>query len=171
MVIVTGHKQTVKDEMHEIIVFTGTEVVPCPVCSGRLKLHGTCMRKLQEADGTVLYRLRVLECTECGKTHRELPPWIIPFKRMALDVLNDISESDNANLEIAESSTWYRIKAWVAWFLGYAMHVLQALLVSDQSIQTIPTGAAQREKLAYSVRVVANSGRWIQHRSAMTNGW
>ena len=168
MIIVTRYTKQVKDG---IIIFTGTEEIPCPVCGGKLKQRGTCLRKVREENETVVYSLRVMECTKCGKTHRELPFWVVPYKRIAAPVLSDIARSDNKNLEKAEGSTWHRIKEWITWFLNYAMNVLQALLVSDAHIQTVPTGASLCKKLEYFVRLVANSGRWISHRSAMQRGF
>ena len=40
------------------IIFIGTEQVPCPICGGELKVHGTCKRQLETEDGeNLLYRL------------------------------------------------------------------------------------------------------------------
>lgn len=35
----------------ELIVFTGFEEVPCPVCGGEMKVHGTCRRKFLRREG------------------------------------------------------------------------------------------------------------------------
>ena len=84
----------------EIIIFTGNETIPCPVCGGHLKVRGTCERKVIRREGTQTYRLRVMECGNCGKTHRELPSFIMPYKRMDADILSEAAEaSGEENLE------------------------------------------------------------------------
>ena len=55
------------------LIVTGLEDIPCPNCGGNLCVHGTCKRKLKVLSGeTYTLRLRVMECSMCRKTHREL---------------------------------------------------------------------------------------------------
>lgn len=145
-----------------IYIFTGTEEVPCPVCGAKLKVHGTCLRKLQTVNGEKLYRLRVMECTnkDCQKTHRELPAGIIPYKRMDAEKISKIAESSAAeHTKETDTNTWKSIRVWVAWFLEYATNFLTEL----------KTGYGRSEKslsdrLIFYVQIVANSQNWIQHR-------
>lgn len=154
----------------EMIVFTGYEEVPCPVCGGKLKVHGTCRRKFFRREGVQLYQLRVMECKECGRTHRELPDFGVPYKRMDVEMLSEVAEDDgHGRMVKAESSTRHRVKAWVIWFLWYAQKVLEGLRVDTPDIATIPDGAGLKQRLAYFVRLVVNSGNWIQHRSVVTS--
>ena len=113
-----------------------------------------------------------MECKECGKTHRELPGWIVPYKRLDVEMLGSIAEdTGKGETEYPDISTWERIKGWVDWFLSYALHILDGLRVSlGETIVTIPVGASLSRQLAYYVRLVANSGNWIQHRSVMHGG-
>ena len=171
MIIVAGYKRIVKEGNEEIIAFIATEEVPCPICGEKLTLRGRCRRKLREPGGTVVYRLRVMKCERCRKTHRELAQWMVPYKRMSAQVLSGIAQSDNKNLGTAEGSTWHRVRKWVKKFICYALDVLRAVLVTDPGIKTVPTGLSHCEKLKYYVRLVVNSGRWISHRSAMTSGF
>ena len=139
------------------IIFTGNENGHCPHCGGSLHVRGTCTRKLRGINGTQVYRLRVLECDNCGKSHRELPPEMIPYKRLDTESISKIAQTPKGrNLECAETSTWHRICAWVIWFLRYAQNevgssVYMACVVFE-------------EKLSMLVRIVVNSGKWIQHR-------
>lgn len=145
-----------------IYIFTGTEEVTCPVCGAKLKVHGTCLRKLQTVNGEKLYRLRVMECTNegCQKTHRELPAGIIPYKRMDAEKISKIAESSAAeHTKETDTNTWKSIRAWVAWFLEYAFNLVDEL----------KTGYGRSEKslsdrLIFYVQIVANSQNWIQHR-------
>jgi len=145
-----------------IYIFTGMEDIPCPVCGAGLKVHGTCLRKLQTINGEKIYRLRVMECTneDCKKTHRELPAGIIPYKRMDAEKISKIVAAPIAeHTKETDTSTWRSIRAWVVWFLEYTSNLLDEL----------KTGYSQSEKslsdrLVFCVRTVANSQKWIQHR-------
>ena len=139
----------------------------CPICGGNLKVHGTCTRKIKRNDNTEEYRLRVLECRQCGKTHRELPSGIVPYKRHGLDNICEIAES-NETKHTCETSTWLRIRFWLAWFLWYAQNIMEGLIVAQQLPTTFHPGHSLRRRTASFVRLVANRGNWEQHRSAMT---
>lgn len=65
----------------------------CPICGGALKVHGTCTRKVRYGDCIHKYHLRVLKCQCCGKTHRELPDSLIPYKRYGVEAFCEIAES------------------------------------------------------------------------------
>ena len=154
----------------EIIIFTGNERIPCPVCGGELKVRGTCERKVIRREGAQTCRLRVMECGNCGKTHRELPSFIVPYKRMDAEILSEVAEiSEEEHLEKAESSTWRRVRAWITWFLQYASRVLEGLRIAMSDFPTIPDGEPLNRRLAYAVRLMANSGNRVQHRSALTS--
>ena len=101
----------------EIIIYTGAEEIPCPVCGGHLRVHGTCMHKLRRKDDTNMYRLRVMECKSCGKTHRELPEGIALCKRMDAEQLINFSKVEEEDglegtedMENTEGSTWKRVR-------------------------------------------------------------
>lgn len=152
-----------------IITFTGTETVPCPACGGELFVHGTCIRKLRKRYEDQTFQLRVMECSACGKTHRELPEEFVPYKRMDAELLCVIAEAPRSEqINVAEASTWSRVHVWVKWFLAYAGNILKAMLERYASFATIPSGETASRRLVYSVRLVVNSGNWIQHRSVQT---
>ena len=152
-----------------IIVFTGTEDVPCPNCGGALAVRGTCIRKLRKRYENQTFQLRVLECAVCGKTHRELPAEFVPYKRMDAELLCVIAEAPRSEqVNVAEASTWSRIHVWMKWFLKYALNILNAMMEQYTAFATIPSGVNTGRRLMYFVRLVVNSGNWIQHRSAQT---
>lgn len=128
------------------------------------------MRKLRSSEGQILYRLRVMACRKCGKTHRELPSGIVPYKRMDADLLSDIAETPQQfHLEVAETSTWRRVWAWVKWFIHYSLNIFAAMQVEHPNLPTGLPGKPLRRQLTYFVRLVVNSGNWVQHRSALTS--
>lgn len=59
----------------------------CPLCGGALGVRGTCRRKVYTMRGTYILQLRVLYCCECGRTHRELPYFLIPYKRYSTNAI------------------------------------------------------------------------------------
>lgn len=141
----------------------------CPICGGSLKVHGTCTRKVRHGDHTYQYHLRVLKCCCCGKTHRELPAGIVPYKRYGLDSLCEIAEATETQ-HTCETSTWLRIRFWLAWFLWYAQNIMDGLIAAGHLPAAFHPGRSLRQRTASFVRLVANSGNWVQHRSAMTRG-
>lgn len=64
--------------------------VYCPDCGMKLLFHGTCKRKVREQEKTRCYVLRVLFCKSCKRTHRELPDFIVGYKRYSRDELCEI---------------------------------------------------------------------------------
>lgn len=139
----------------------------CPICGGALKVHGTCTRKVRYGDCIHKYHLRVLKCQCCGKTHRELPDSLIPYKRYGVEAFCEIAESTEAR-HTCETSTWLRIRSWLAWFICYAQNIATGLIAANLLPMTFHPGYTLRQQTMHFVRLVANSGNWIQHRSAMT---
>lgn len=150
------------------IKVVGKESLCCPVCGGKLSVHGTCVRKVQCTNGVEILQLRVMQCRSCGKTHRELPEFVVPYKRNSLNLLCEIAEATEDSYP-CETSTWLRVKTWVAWFLWYARNVWRGLCISDPAFAAMEVVGCMRRQLACFVRLVVNSGNWVQHRSAVTN--
>ncbi len=147
-----------------LTIFTGSGDTVCPDCGGKLIVHGTCRRKIKTHTAEKVYRLRVMECVRCRKTHRELPSGFIPYKRMDAKLISEIAEVSLADhMMLAESSTWQRIKMWVAWFLQYAQDLLCAKrdVASCLLIKQITGGLTSQ--LIYLMMLTVNSGNWIQH--------
>ena len=155
MIIVDGYEYCKND----LIYFTSTEKVPCPKCGGKLHVRGTCERQLRRKEyGVKTYRLRVMECRECGRTHRELPKNIIPYKRMEASWISELAwVSHEQEIGGAESSVWRRVKEWVFLFLQYAQETLELLPRSHcyDSYEALKTA------LTSSVTTIANQGKWI----------
>ncbi len=173
-------------------IISGTETIPCPNCKGKLFFRGTCKRKLKTSEKDIELRLRVLECRQCGRTHRELPNGIIPYKRYSAKMIYDIfslwredepiqKESSDTDKDvdsyipkdkeeiirdryICDSPMHERIQKWLCWFIAYAESILDANLYKN-----ITYSPAQ--KLRFYVRKVVNSGQWKkQHCSGFSTG-
>ena len=164
MIIVVYNQTDGKRE--DIIYIKGKEAVPCPICGGSLKVHGSCCRKLQIArKDTVIYHLRVMECRNCGRTHRELPDGMIPYKRMSSDYFTEIATTPSEAyltgpiLEDVEASTWRKSVAWMHRFIQYVRFVLASVRLPPLP-ETFFIGDLTAGQTEHFVRLVVNSGLW-----------
>lgn len=163
MVIVSRFTRICKNG---IWIITGTETIPCPVCGGKLQVHGTCLRCVRdEQDRRQCLRLRVLSCKECGHTHRELPEGLVPYKRHSAESICAMKERPETCF--TEPSVRQKILAWLSWFLCYADQVTESLRAQGFRLPNF-SGYELCRQLKQFVRLVGNAGMWEQHRSAMT---
>lgn len=112
-----------------------------------------------------MWILRVMQCKNCRKTHRELPDWIIPYKRCSAEVYADAAQGLGNS---CDGRTNEVIRLWVEWFLDYALHVLSGIRIENPEVCPIPDSKLLPERLMYFVRLVVNSGNWVHNRSAVT---
>lgn len=105
-----------------------------------------------------------MQCRQCRKTHRELPDWIIPYKRCSAEMYAEIAE-DNEKVS-CDGTTITVVRLWVEWFLNYARNIVEAMKILYTGFSPIPDNAPLAERLTYFVRLVVNSGNWVHNRSA-----
>lgn len=152
---------------NNLTIFTGSGNTVCPDCGRKLIVHGTCRRKIKTHTAEKVFRLRVMECVHCRKTHRELPSGFIPYKRMDVQLISEIAEASSADhMMWAESSTWQRIKMWAAWFLQYAQELLRKKEADVSCLLIKQTTDGLTSQLVYLTILTVNSGNWVQHRFA-----
>lgn len=67
--------------------------VTCPNCGGNLKYYDKVQRILR-TKGRVTRRVEIrrLICVKCGKTHRELPDYILPYKQYEAEIIKGVLE-------------------------------------------------------------------------------
>ena len=172
------------------MIVTGMESIPSPCCGKKLVIHGTCTRTLKGLPGIYeKLRLRVMECTDCGRTHRELLEGTAPYRRYSVELLCAIFEqaqdvdgsveladnltqtdfSTEENTEdgiICEPNVQKRITEWVSWFLAYIQTINECAAYSlhSQSKQTTTLSSY----LNQCIRSIVNAGKWkIQHHFVM----
>ena len=111
-----------------------------------------------------------MQCRQCRKTHRELPDWIIPYKRCSVKMYAEIMVSDGKKEEdrkvCCDWTTITIVRFWVEWFLNYARHIAEAMKILYPDFSQIPDNKPLAERLTYFVRLVVNSGNWVHNRSA-----
>lgn len=68
------------------MVKTGIRI--CPDCNGTLHYYDTVKRIVRGSFGKVYWiHLRRLNCKICGRYHRELPNYILPYKHYEKDII------------------------------------------------------------------------------------
>ncbi len=143
-----------------------------------MKVSGSRKRYIRDGDGvrTTLI-IRRLYCEECQKLHHELPDLIVPYRRYDSEAIEEIVSNEETAVEVScENSTIRRIKNWFSLFRKYIESCLQAIIticardaeLTRQLSQFLPLEAKRQSAgwLKYLVRIVVNSGRWPQTRSA-----
>ncbi|MGB4509265.1 MAG: DUF6431 domain-containing protein, partial [Syntrophomonadaceae bacterium] len=56
------------------------EQIPCPCCSGGLKVIGSRPRKCVNSVGErITLIIRRLRCVKCQRIHHELPDMLVPY--------------------------------------------------------------------------------------------
>jgi hypothetical protein len=140
------------------------EVIPCPVCGGKLGKRGWPRRGLIRSNGK-LYPLKVQRhiCKDCKISHRELPDIIVPYKRLELEVIEQVingepTENGQDDRTIRHILTWW--KAMVAYIEWYTAAIKEALGVSITILSPLTN-------LAEIVRALANSHKWPCTRLAL----
>lgn len=88
----------------------------------------------------------IFYCCECGRTHRELPHFLIPYKRYSANAIYDILFPINGAYE-CETSTRCRLWHWWRWFCLCLWQFGECRKRRKQAIE------------AY-VRIAVNSGFW-----------
>ncbi len=86
---------------------------------------------------------------------------------MDAQLISEIAEASPAeHMMLAESSTWQRVKVWVAWFLQYARGLQRAKRAVASCLLIKQTTGGLTSQLVYLTILTVNSGNWVQHRFA-----
>lgn len=156
-----------------IWIITGMEDVPCPCCGGNLGVRNTCSRTVVLPDDSREHlQLRVMKCGECGRTHRELPAGIVPYKRHSAESICKMKEDSDGSTKkdsdecIPEITVRRRILFWLDWFLAYAEDIARSIRERGFPVPEQP-GNTLLGRLTYFVRLVVNTHNWIQHCSVV----
>ena len=160
------------------------ERLPCPICYGELGCIGSRPRKCIDSEIVVrILMIRRLKCDECSKIHHELPDILVPYKRHTSEcfekVLGAVEPDEPSHVPVEDST----LNRWKGWFDGSVVHWVGALVavnaeVNDTHEAALPAASMSplqtiwqlvgrgRGWLARVVRIVVNSVKWLQTRSA-----
>jgi transcription elongation factor Elf1 len=77
-------------------------VTICPICGGRLYYYSTTKRIIKYGGGikSQVYISR-LHCKTCGREHRALPSYILPYKHYDADIIRGFRLGKYSTDEIA----------------------------------------------------------------------
>lgn len=65
----------------------------CPKCGGELKYYGMVPRIVRTKNRVTNWvKIRRLRCDKCKAFHREIPPFIFPFKQYEVEVIAGVVE-------------------------------------------------------------------------------
>lgn len=148
----------------DLIVIVALEFISCPCCGGELFTRGTCRRQAINSAGDVdHYQLRVLQCRNCRRTHRELPSPLVPYKRYDGEAITRIkSEPESAP---CNNRTVDLILRWLEWFISYANHICESQSLILFVPLPKPSGKSLFSDFMALVRIVVNSGNWLHNRT------
>lgn len=121
--------------------------------------------------------IRRLKCGRCGRLHHELPDIVVPYKRYDADTIEEVLSGKETNPSFpCETSTAVRLRVWFLLLRSYfegTVRALRFLYRQDIALQEELAALASLEPagmengwLKRLVRVIVNSGRWQQTRSA-----
>ena len=120
--------------------------------------------------------IRRLFCSQCSHIHHELPETIVPYKRYSSEVIESvISAREKIPSYPCEESTARRIRIWFSLLRSYLESVIESLkLIYKQELALLAFLDRMRLSQLHDqsngwlkalVRIVVNSGYWIQTRS------
>lgn len=158
------------------------EQLPCPCCSGQLKVVGSRQRKCINALGEkMILNIRRLRCIDCKHIHHELPDMLVPYKLHVSESIEVVLNNDTSELSVvSDESTLNRWRKWFNEKADYFQGCLKSITirygkesVEDKSV--LPKSKLQRiwhyvgdapGWLARVVRPIANLNLWIHTRLA-----
>jgi uncharacterized protein YbaR (Trm112 family) len=157
------------------------EQLPCPCCSGKLKVIGSRQRKCITASGEkIVLIIRRLRCIECNRIHHELPDMLVPYKLHVSESIEAVVSNDSELSVISDESTLNRWRKWFNEKVDYFQGCLESITIrygkeSVEDKSDLPESKLQRiwhyvgdapGWLARVVRPIANLNLWIHTRFA-----
>ena len=157
------------------------EQLPCPCCSGQLKVIGSRQRKCITVSGEkVILIIRRLKCIECKHVHHELPDMLVPYKLHVSESIEAVVSNDSELSVISDESTLNRWRKWFNEKVDYFQGCLESITIryGSESVEdksALPESKLQRiwhyvgdapGWLARVVRPIANLNLWIHTRLA-----
>ena len=177
MIILSKWKLESNSDVNGIPCFrvTTDEEIPCPChdCLGKLIKKGirtrfiTRTKKGATEDDYFPYEKICLliqrrKCKSCGTIHHELPDFIVPYKRLSLEIVEgSIKQPEKPTL--IDEDTVKRLLAWWAMMAAYILRVAPS--IKEKYEATITPG----KNLAEIVRALAHSHLWPGTRIQLTS--
>jgi len=126
--------------------------------------------------------IRRLRCSnrQCRRIHAELPDFLVPYKRYAVEVITAVLKG-TAVVAPTEETTRQRWKVWYGQIRDHLLgvvasvrrnmqEIVRTMLASPSSKPSFAVPSLTGLGLAEMVRLAVNSGNWITTRSVMVAG-
>jgi hypothetical protein len=150
------------NKSQDVYIVKAGETIPCPICGETLRPKGWPKRVVIEEDGTKsIIKVQRRKCSGCKKYHRELPDFIIPYKRHCLKTVEQIINCEEKTTCI-ETETIRKIKLWWSLILDHIIRILESI---KEKYGIDLTALAPGKYLAKIVRSVVNTNLWPGTRS------
>lgn len=168
--------------IRKIFYVRSREIPYCPHCGREMRVAGSRRRRVRRLDSEVVTLIiRRLRCDACRRIHHELPDFIVPYKHYSAEVIEDIlrgAEKTAGSCSPCENSTVRRTVHWFSLLLSYFEAALRSLIEMNRHSRSLVNELSsllplQPKRLPagwlrHLVRVLVNSGRWLQTRLAVT---
>ena len=126
MVIVSDYELVENSKKDDFVFFVRSmEQIPCPCCSGVLKVIGSRKRKSVSDSGNIkILVVRRLRCIVCNRIHHELPDILVPYKRYDRKSIETVLDGQQPLTVAVDECTIIR---WRTWFRGMSNYFLGCL--------------------------------------------
>jgi hypothetical protein len=148
-----------------------------PCCQKKLLKFGQKERKFIDEDN--FQRMILLQryiCSECRRTHLELPSFLFPYKRHCSDTIELCVETNEpSSCANCEPSTVYRIKKWFQSRIQAFLNCLSSRqsrfpLPGDQPVSSFEELPKEKGWLIRLVSDLINHGYWKSTQYALSLG-
>ena len=144
----------------------------CPDCVGKLIKKGWRTRFLTRTKKgateddyfpheKICLLIQRRKCRSCGTIHHELPNCVVPYKRLSLEIIEDIIKHPEKPTLI-EAETVARLLAWWILMAAYILRVAPSIK-EKHKVEITP-----EKNLAEIVRALAHSHLWPGTRKQLT---
>jgi len=131
MISISKYKLEVNKNGKKYVV--SQEQIPC-TCGGHLAFKEYRLRivRLPSEDAEFI-EIRVLYCVDCGKSHRELPDFLLPYKHYTAQTVEAAVDRKKAECSAEERT----VKRWRAWFKRIRSYLAAAIVAALSEFEKV----------------------------------
>lgn len=124
-----------QDRNGKFIILSREERV-CPNCGGELRVKGSVPRKRRDRySKKTTYMIRRLRCKTCKRIHRELPDFLLPYKRYDEETIESVIDKKVDDCTASPST----IQRWRSWYKRSRLTLKSLVLLVQKKIINLLT--------------------------------